>query len=79
MYTKKTKQGFDITTFGLYKEPDGAFTYFAIFHRKKLNDYNIAIRYNFYEGTWAQGIYDFKTEADAIAYIAKRKHEIKLY
>lgn len=78
-YYYKTKAGHEII--GVYKygyeydliqQP----SYYAIiFHRKNMQDYNIALNYNFYDGTWAQGIYDFRTENRAREYL-KEKYTI---
>ncbi len=43
----------------------------AIIERKARNDFIIALGYDTFDGTWAQGIYDLPTFEYALTYIAR--------
>lgn len=77
LYLQKTKMGHEITTIGTYEYGDGTRYYFVIFYRKQMQDYNIALNYNFYEGTWGQGVYDFKSEERAKDYMYNKYKNIR--
>lgn len=83
LYTEQTKQGHKIVLMGFYYDEWSIHsrTYFVIFHRETehLNDYNIALNYNFYDGTWGQGIYDFKSCIEATEWLDKHKKFVEYY
>lgn len=77
MYNLVTAQGHKIITRGTYDGIEfNSRIKFVIFFREKLNDYNIALNYNDNDGTWAQGIYDFKSKAEALNHLNKIKKNI---
>ena len=80
MYKEFTKQGYKIVERGSYitswvsnRVP------FVIFYREKLNDYNIALNYCYEDGTWAQGIYEFRTIGNALDYLKETKQKVITY
>ena len=75
MYFKTTEAGYSIKRIYAYRSCEKVY-HAIIFYRRDREDYGIGLNYNFNEGTWAQGVYDFKTEIQAIEYLRKIKKNI---
>lgn len=80
-YYNNTKTGYKIVNRGTYYntiEKDSR-SYFIIAKRPIRKDYIIGLNYNFFDGTWAQGIYDFKTQQKAQEWLNKNKKLVTYY
>lgn len=75
MYFETTEESYTIKRTYTYRSY-GRVYHAIIFYREGRNDYGIALNYNFYNGTWEQGIYGFKTETEAIEYLKTTKESI---
>lgn len=79
MYMAKTKQGHIITTTIRQKEESkNNERIIIIFYRTTRKDFNIGIGYDRTSGEWNQGVYDFKTEVQAIKWVKSFYKESRL-
>lgn len=75
MYEKQTKQGYEI----IVTIPDNDREHVIANRKTKWgpNDYIVCLGYNKEDGTWAQGMYNFKTVAEAFEALIDEKYSYK--